>query len=269
MHYQIDFACRDSSPQQEMLNELYAYGDDVGTKVLHRCRLNLFTLIMRRLRERGQITRLDRAIDIGCNAGVYSSMLSEFGFRSVLGVDVVPSMIETARRHFAVSQPQRSVEFRLQRAEELASEGTFDFLLCTEVIEHTDEPRETIENIRRMIGPGGVAVISMPNRISYPYLKAWAAYRLQRRSRDLDFERHLEYPFPRAMGLFTGGDRSLIHVDGTNLFWEDKSIRAWYARGSFPALNRWNFQLARLWPLKFFAQFFYVVVKRAESGPRS
>ena len=53
MHYEIDFACHDSSPQQPLLNELYEYGDDVGTKVLHRCRLNLFTLIMRDLIGRG------------------------------------------------------------------------------------------------------------------------------------------------------------------------------------------------------------------------
>ena len=264
MHYEIDFACRDSSPQQQLLNQLYAYGDDVGTKVLHRCRLNLFTLIMRELIRRGQITRFDRAIDIGCNAGVYSSMLADFGFRHVLGVDVVPGMIDTARRNFASSEAGRTLEFRLQPAETLGGGETYDFLLCTEVIEHTDQPARTIENIRRLIGPGGVAVISMPNRISFPYFKAWLAYKLKRQPRDEDFERHLEYPFTRAVELFVGDDRSLVHTDGTNLLWDDKTIRALHPTPWFPTLNRWNFQLARVWPLKYLAQFFYVVVKRAD-----
>lgn len=263
MHYEIDFACRDSSPQQTLLNELYEYGDDVGTKVLHRCRLNLFSLIMRDLIGRGVITRFDRAIDIGCNAGVYSSMLADLGFRNVLGVDVVPGMIEKAQRHFASQQPDRTMEFRLQSAESLGDGTTYDFLLCTEVIEHTDDPARTIENIRRLIGPGGVAVISMPNRVSVPYLKAWIAYKLKRQPRDEDFERHLEYPFLRALALFVGEGRSLVHTDGTNLLWDDKGIRALYPTSWFPTLNRWNFQLARAWPLKYFAQFFYVVVKRA------
>jgi len=262
MHYEIDFACRDTSPQQELLNQLYAYGDDVGTKVLHRCRLNLFTLIMRDLIRRGTITRFERAIDIGCNAGVYSSMLADFGFRNVLGVDVVPEMIETARRHFASSTPERTVEFRLESAESLDHREPFDFLLCTEVIEHTDDPARAIENIRRLIGPGGVAVISMPNRISFPYLKAWLAYKLKRRPRDEDFERHLEYPFTRAVKLFVEEGRTLVHTDGTNLLWDDPAIRALYPTSWFPTLNRWNFELARVWPLKYLAQFFYVVVKR-------
>src|SRR5262245_23971885 len=115
MRWDIDFACRDTSPGQTLLNELYAYGDDVGTKVLHRCRLNLFTLILRDLVKGGRLQRFDRAIDIGCNAGAYSSMIADHGFRYVLGVDVVPEMIDAARRHFATEGPERTVEFRLQR----------------------------------------------------------------------------------------------------------------------------------------------------------
>ena len=48
--YTMDFACRDSEPLQQLLNDLYDYRDDVETKVLHRCRLHLFReLVQERL----------------------------------------------------------------------------------------------------------------------------------------------------------------------------------------------------------------------------
>src|SRR5439155_4868510 len=169
MRYQVDFACRDSDPLQQLLNELYEYGDDLETKVLHRLRLNLFTLLVGDLIRDRTVTRFETAIDIGCNSGMYSALLSDLGFRRVLGIDVVPKMIATAERHFATAGAGRSVEFRLQPAETLAGAGTFDFLLCTEVIEHTNDPARTIENIRGLLAPGGVAVISMHDCLSLPY----------------------------------------------------------------------------------------------------
>ena len=262
MHYHVDFECRDEEPLQALLNDLYDYRDDVGTKVLHRCRLNLFTLLLGDLIRRGVVTRFGRALDIGCNAGMYSAILSDLGFRSVLGVDVVPEMIAKAQHRFASSDPERAVEFRLQAAESLGSASPFDFVLCTEVIEHTREPARVIENLRALIAPGGVAIVSMPNRISFPYLTAWLTYRLRRQPRDEDFERHLEYPFYRAMRLFTDHERRLVHVDGTNLLWTDRSIRRAYGSPRFARLNRWNFRMARAWPLRYFAQFFYIVVRR-------
>lgn len=263
VRYPIDFACRDTEPFQRFLNELYAYRDDLETKVLHRSRLNLFSLLVSELIRTHQITNFGTALDIGCNAGLYSAMLADFGFRHVLGVDIVPGMVATAERHFGVRSVESTIEFRVQSAEALAGEGPFDFLLCTEVIEHTSEPERVIENIRGLLAPGGVAVISLPNRISLPYLEAWLAYRIKRRRRDEDFERHLEFPFYRSMRLFTGDDRRLVRVDGTNLFWDGRLLGACYGKSWFPAVNRAAFTLARQWPFRYVAQFFYVVVKRA------
>jgi SAM-dependent methyltransferase len=262
MHYRIDFECRDDEPLQRTLNELYEYGDDVGTKILHRCRLNLFSLLLDDLIRGGVVTRFESALDVGCNAGMYSGILADRGFRHVLGVDVVPEMIDKARSHFARNGDAQRVEFQLAQAESLDLTKSYDFILCTEVIEHTDDPPRVISNLRRLIGPGGVAVISMPNRLSLPYLTAWLAYKLRRKPRDADFERHLDYPSFRVLHLFDGGDRRVMRTDGTNLFWDDRLIRLCYRRPAFASLNRVNFALARAWPLRYFAQFFYVVIRR-------
>ena len=86
---------------QRTLNELYEYGDDVGTKVLHRCRLNLFSLLLDDLIRDRVLTDFSSALDIGCNAGMYSGILADRGFRHVLGIDVEPRMIEKATSRFS------------------------------------------------------------------------------------------------------------------------------------------------------------------------
>jgi SAM-dependent methyltransferase len=263
VRYVISFACDDREPMQRTLNELYAYGDDLPTKVLHRCRLNLFERLMERLIAEGRIRAFGSALDIGCNAGFYAHMISGFGFRHVLGVDVVPEMIETARRHFASADPEHTVEFQVLNAEDLPRERRYDFILCTEVIEHTEDPDRVVENLKALLAPGGIAVVSLPNRVSLPYLIAWLEYRLRRRPRDRNFERHLEYPFTRSRRLFGGDDRRVIATDGTNLIGDQRSLNLFYRTPVFATLNRLQFALGRSWPCKYFTQFFYVVVQRS------
>ena len=262
MLYQIDFACDDREPFQQTLNELYEYAEDIPTKVLHRCRLNLFSLLMRDLAARREIASFESAIDIGCNAGMYSRILSEWGFHYVLGVDVVDEMIRKANAAFGSRSPGPVVEFRRQNAEELDTDRKFDFVLCTEVIEHTDHPDRVIANIKAVLRPRGLAIISLPNRISLPYLAAWLAHSLGWRRRDDLFESHLDYPFWRSMRLFQGDGTRVLGTDGTNLFWNGPLLRWLHGTPPFPALNRINFQLSRLWPLKYATQHFYLVVRK-------
>ena len=106
-------------------------------------------------------------------------------------------------------------------------------------------------------------MVSLPNRVSLPCLVAWLGYRLRRRPRDLNFERHLEYPFTRSRRLFAGDDRRVIATDGTNLIWDGRSLNVFYRTPVFAALNRLQFEWGRSWPFKYFTQFFYVVVQRS------
>ncbi len=262
--YTIDFACDDREPLQRELNTLYDYRDDLASKVLHRARLNLFAMLVRRLVASGVMRRFEDALDLGCNAGFYTHLISGLGFRRTLGIDVVPGMIEVATRRFASDAPDRVVEFRLMPAEALSPEPRYDFVLCTEVIEHTQQPERVIGTLRSILRPGGIAIVSLPNRLSLPYVVGWAAYRLRGGHRDPNFERHLEYPCTRTLRLFAGGDRRVIASTGTNLFWDDRLLRTLHGTTLFPAINRAQFELGRRWPFHFATQFFFVVVRREE-----
>ncbi len=260
--YREDFACRDDDALQQLLNQLYDYQDDIETKVLHRCRLNLFHRLMRDLIARGVVTSFGSALDIGCNAGYYSKMIADFGFKKVVGVDIVDEYVQRARKHFGCADADRTLEFHTMNAEELDTSQRFDFILCTEVIEHTSHPERVVENIKAMLGPGGVAVVTLPNAVSLPYLWARMTHAVKRKAMDPVLRDHLRYPFHRATRLFRGSELRLVGTTGTNLILFGPVLKAVYQRPGFSWLNRLSFMMARAWPVKYVSQFFFLALKR-------
>jgi SAM-dependent methyltransferase len=53
--------------------------------------------------------------------------------------------------------------------------GAFDFVVCTEVLEHTLQPFDAIAEIRRVLKPGGLLLVSVPFnlRIHGPLPDCW------------------------------------------------------------------------------------------------
>lgn len=262
MFYRPDFGCDEGDPLQQELNRLYDYADDLETRVLHRSRLNLFHDLMGELIRARVVNRFERALDLGCNAGGYSRMLSDFGFRHVDGLDIEPGLVARAAATFASEAPGATLRFRVENAEELAASGTYDFVLCTEVIEHTARPQRVVENLCRALAPGGLAVVTLPNAFSLPFAKAALKYRLQGRHDDPVFEDHLRYPFWRSRRLFAGSGLKLIRTTGTNLFLDATTLRLLHRTPLFRPLNRLQFELAKRWPLKYAAQFYFMVWQR-------
>lgn len=247
---------------QRELNRLYGYERDIPTKVLHRSRLNLFHVLTRELVADGTLHRLGTAVDVGCNAGYYSKMIADLGFRDVRGVDVGEDMIDKARSAFERDGPEGRIHFQHAGVESLPDEPTFDFLLCTEVIEHTERPLDTVARLARALGRGGIAVISLPNALSLPFLIARLIYRLKSKPRDAVFEEHLRYPFYRSERLFREQGLEVVRTRGANVFLDDHVLAAVYGTPGFAGLHRLNFELARRAPLKYVAQFYFMVLRK-------
>jgi 2-polyprenyl-3-methyl-5-hydroxy-6-metoxy-1,4-benzoquinol methylase len=262
MDYRISFADDASDPLQRELNGLYDYAEDYETRILHRARMNRFFLLMRELIESNTITRRETALDIGCNAGGYSKLISDCGFARVEGLDIEPALIAKANAAFAPGAPGRALSFRVENAEQLDRSRAYDFVLCTEVIEHTEHPERVIDNLRAVLAPGGIAVITMPNADSLPFAKAALKYRLTKRARDPVFEDHLKWPSRRAARLFEGTELELVRVTGTNLIWDATTLRWLRKSAVFAPVNRAQFQLARVSPFCWVAQFFFTVWRK-------
>lgn len=100
------------------------------------------------------------ALDVGCGAGLLAEPLARMG-ADVTGVDAAPENIAAARDH-AAGQALATTYF----AGELAAlaGGTFDLVTSMEVVEHVTDPGAFIGELAARLAPGGLMILSTPNR---------------------------------------------------------------------------------------------------------
>lgn len=101
-----------------------------------------------------------RALDVGCGAGLLAEPLARLG-AEVTGVDASGEAIAAARAHAAGMG--LSIEYR---AGELAALGLggFDLVTSMEVLEHVADKAAFLAQLARHLAPGGLMVLSTPNR---------------------------------------------------------------------------------------------------------
>ncbi|WP_413382685.1 class I SAM-dependent methyltransferase [Alkalihalobacillus sp. 1P02AB] len=83
------------------------------------------------------ITKVERAIDIGCGGGIYTKALLEMGVQSVIGIDFSEVMIEAAKENL---QDYNNVSFQKGTAYDSQIEtDSADLLLERALIHHLDD----------------------------------------------------------------------------------------------------------------------------------
>jgi SAM-dependent methyltransferase len=114
-----------------------------------------------------------RILDIGCAAGGEIPALRAHGFE-VIGVDYAPQMIEYARGRFGADS---AVHFSRADAEQLPfSAEAFDHVVCLGVLEYLPSYQASLAEISRVLRPGGVAVFSIPSRVSPHHVASILAF---------------------------------------------------------------------------------------------
>lgn len=270
MEYSIDYECNDDGdPRQALLNRIYGYQNDIPTKIQHRKRINLFFSMMKDLKKRGLIKGYGEAADIGCGSGIYSSLISGFGFEKVTGIDICRDSLDCARQQFSSIEKGKEIIYLQKDAQEFHPDSLFDLVLCTEVIEHTENPLMVVDNIRNMLKPDGIAIISMPNLVSIPMFELIAGSKLRKKPLDHESQQHLDYPFFFVIDMFKKRGYEIVQYQGTNLFVGAFSTKFLYGKQGFAVLNRLDSYLSKNLPWCCFAQYFYIVVRKSEnSGDR-
>lgn len=159
----------DPRPTSEAIDRLYdrAYfsGGLEGVGYADRLSPGLATRIeYRRLtRERLRIARSamtlpgSRLLDIGCATGEFAAAAAAAGALAT-GVDLSEAVVQTAAERY------RRVRFLAGGIERLAAAGeSFDVVCGFEVIEHVQSPSAFARDLRSVLRPGGVALLSTPN----------------------------------------------------------------------------------------------------------
>ncbi len=116
-----------------------------------------------------------RLLDIGCGTGEFLAMGRSRGW-TVSGVEP-----NAAARNYATSV--NSLDVRDLTALDSFQPASFHVITLWHVLEHMPQPNQSMELISKLLAPGGLLVIAVPNAGSYDaqhYGASWAAWDLPR-----------------------------------------------------------------------------------------
>ncbi|MBV9361891.1 MAG: class I SAM-dependent methyltransferase [Betaproteobacteria bacterium] len=120
-----------------------------------------------------------RLLEVGCGPAVMTPELLAMGFEAH-GIDVSCEMIRRARQRMAGHPLEKRCRFSVDDVERLhIAEGSCDAVLCMGVLEYLPRYSRALAEIARVLKPGGIAVIALPNRASAYHVArdAWSKLR--------------------------------------------------------------------------------------------
>jgi SAM-dependent methyltransferase len=94
-----------------------------------------------------------KLLDVGCGEQPLRSILREMGF-DYAGADVQQNKAGTVDFVAAIDQPLPP---------QLSARGPFDFIVCTEVLEHVADWDLAFRNLRSLLAPGGRMLVTCPH----------------------------------------------------------------------------------------------------------
>lgn len=101
-----------------------------------------------------------RILDAACGEGYGSYFLKKWGAKEVFGLDVDADTVKKAEHLFGSPE----VKYQCHTVEELPfPDYYFDMVVSFETIEHLDHPEKFLQEIQRVLKPGGMIVLSCPN----------------------------------------------------------------------------------------------------------
>lgn len=155
---------------------------------------------------RGQRLQAPSILDIGCGTGLFLHLAQEAGLR-VRGIELSESAVAYARAKYGLD-----VHHGTLKNAELPDES-FDIVTMWHVLEHVPDPVEALRRVARLLRPGGLLLLGVPN------IDSIEACIFGRRWFSLDAPRHLSHFTPHTLtaALIAAGlmPRRIIHSPGT------------------------------------------------------
>lgn len=107
---------------------------------------------------KNQIKPNSTVLDAGCGSGVLSYLLSKKGCK-VTGVDIDKSRIDFCKKEY------KNIRFLQKDILKLDLHEKFDYVVCTDVLEHFDNLKIAIENLKKHMNDR--LIIGLPTRFYF------------------------------------------------------------------------------------------------------
>lgn len=98
------------------------------------------------------------ALDVGAGAGAFSQRLADAGYR--------PTALDVDKEKWI----PRDIEFLnldINKGVSASVDKTYDAACCLEVVEHVENPWELARDLRKVVEPGGLLLLTTPNITSF------------------------------------------------------------------------------------------------------
>lgn len=142
-------ALNDRLAREHPINDYYA-SSPLPIRLIERRRLDIIREMV------GEHVGLELC-EVGSGGG---HVLSMFRRAKLTAIDVSDVFLNTARKNLA-GYDAKFIKGEIDKLDLPAA--SFDRIICTEVLEHTVDPSAILKALARLLRPGGVAVITVPN----------------------------------------------------------------------------------------------------------
>ena len=102
--------------------------------------------------------RAGTVVDLGCGTGTFLALAPNHGLKG-FGIEPYPKLAEFARNEMEVE-----VYASLEELEDIVN--SVDVIALWDVLEHLENPREILKQVKDRLRPGGLLVIGVPNAAS-------------------------------------------------------------------------------------------------------
>jgi 2-polyprenyl-3-methyl-5-hydroxy-6-metoxy-1,4-benzoquinol methylase len=118
----------------------------------------LYDIHLRHYKTAARYVKGKRVLDIACGTGYGTQMLALAGASAVVGVDICPTTVQYAQKHYQ----EPNVEFVCANAEQFEWFEPFDVVVSFETIEHVPHPDGFLNRLRSLLIPEGDLLLSVP-----------------------------------------------------------------------------------------------------------
>lgn len=152
-----------------------------------------------------QLTIPGRVLEVGCSTGLLLSLLKDKGWE-VRGVEMSKRSADKAI--------SRGIKVVVGSFENAKFENSFDLIIFNHVLEHVKDFRKVLSKTHRLLRPGGLILISLPNFDSF-------SAKIEKKNWPLLLpEEHLWHFTPKSLGI-------VLKEVGFNVIYDERISGIW------------------------------------------